>query len=129
MLFLRRNGIALRGFAVFLTAYCVLASGRALVPGLCATLADLDRQASGESCCNPAPTCCEGGAVPQNPHVKSTAHDCAFCNLVHTAAQPIAFALVDAPALSTPLQLAAHDAYIPDPTSAGFFNRRAPPLS
>jgi hypothetical protein len=125
MSFLRRNGLALRGLAVLLTAYCVLASGRALVPGLCATLADLDR----ESCCNPVPTCCEGGAVPQIPHMKSAAHDCAFCNLVHTAAQPIALAAIPAPALSTSLQLAAHDAYIPDPTSAGFFNRRAPPLS
>lgn len=40
MSFLHRNGLMLRVIAVVLTAYCVLASGRALIPGVCATLAD-----------------------------------------------------------------------------------------
>ncbi len=126
MSFLHRNRLALRGLAVVLTAYCVLASGRALVPGLCATLADA--KASEAACCEPKPSCCHdspatGAAITTAPH------PCAFCTLVHTAAQPTVLVAVHAPAIDTPRFLAAHEDYVADPTSAGCFLRRAPPLA
>ena len=128
MSFLHRNGLALRGIAVLLTAYCVLASGRAMVPGLCATLADAD-QKDAAACCNPKPACCHDESRAAGTAISSAAHACAFCMLVHTAAQPVALETSSAPAINTPLQLAAHEDYIADPASSGYFPPRAPPLS
>jgi len=128
MSFLHRNGLMLRGIAVFLTAYCVLASGRALVPGLCATLADLNAEA--DACCQPKPSCCHDDTDAAGAAAITTApHPCAFCNLVHTAAHPIALAKCSAPEFNAPRFIAAHDDYAADPTSADCFLRRAPPLA
>lgn len=89
MVFPPRTSVVLRGFAVFVTAYCVIASGRALIPGLCGTLAQFDDSAA---CCAPKPACCgSGSAATSTPTVTSVHHGhvCAFCTLVHTAAQPV----------------------------------------
>jgi len=127
MSFLHRNGLALRGIAVFLTAYCVLASGRAMIPGLCATLADLNQQSATAKCCEPKPPCCEKDVAAASTSIAVPAHECAFCMLVHTAAQPIVLEKFSAPEITAPLQLAAHDVHVVDSVSAGCFLRRAPP--
>lgn len=128
MSFLHRNGLMLRGIAVLMTAYCVLASGRALVPGLCATLVDLNAKA--DACCQPKPSCCHDEADAAGSETITTApHPCAFCTLVHTAAHPISMAAVHASSVDAPRYLAAHEDYVADPTSAGCFLRRAPPLA
>jgi len=49
--------------------------------------------------------------------------------LVHTAAQPIVLETFSASAISTPLQLAAHDDYVADPASSGYCPPRAPPVA
>lgn len=129
MSFLHRNGLALRGLAVLLTAYCVLASGRALVPGLCATLADAKAASSGESCCTPKPACCHDASASTGAVITTAPHPCAFCMLVHTAAQPMVLARFHAPVVDAPHSIAAHDYYVADSTSADCFLRRAPPLA
>ncbi len=127
---LNRNGLATRAFAVFIAAYCVLASGRALVPGLCATLVDLDRdhEAAAPSCHAPTTTCCHDGSDGCDA-ITTPPHPCAFCALVHAPALIEAAPVVARPAFSTPLTLAAHDCYVPDFTGAEAYTLRGPPIS
>jgi len=128
MSFLGRNGLVLRGIAVALTAYCVLASGRAMVPGLCATLADLDAKGA-SACCKPVPSCCHTAEHDRAFTISAQSHACAFCQLVHTAATPNLVVAHAAPAIDAPRLIVAHDEYAADPASAGCFLRRAPPLA
>lgn len=127
---LTRTALATRAFAVFIAAYCVLASGRALVPGLCATLADLDRnsKSAAPDCHTPKTACCHDGS--SGCEVITTApHPCAFCALVHAPALTEASPVAVLPAFSTPLILAAHDCYVPDSTGAEAYSLRGPPIS
>ena len=117
MSFLRRNGLVLRGLAVALTAYCVLASGRALIPGLCATLADANARVAA-SCHAPKHSCCDTPGQ-EAVHLSSPAH---------TAAQPIALETIQRFAAHTPLSAVSHEVYVADFAAAGHF-LRAPPLA
>lgn len=72
--------------AVLLVAFCVLSSGRSLVPGMCATLAAMrGNNEAAPSCCSPARGCVparEGQSAPATvvSSFKPRA-ECAFCNL------------------------------------------------
>ncbi len=125
---LDRAGYLTRGFAVFVAAFCVLASGRALVPGLCATLADMKADAAA-SCHVPQPSYCHAGEADSSTALKHTMHNCAFCALVHHGVPLESMPVIHAAAFSTPLYLAAHDDYVPDPAGFGAGTRRGPPLS
>lgn len=128
--FVSRTGFAARAFAVFVTAYCVLASGRALVPGLCATLADLDRNAEAAVLCHtPKHTCCERADAHRCAVITTAPHACAFCALVHAPGRLESLPVVPLPTINTPLRLAVHDFYVPDSTGADAYSRRGPPLS
>lgn len=126
--FTSRTGFATRAFAVFITAYCVLASGRALVPGLCGTLADLNREAAAPSCHAPKTACCDDGAGGCDA-ITTPPHPCAFCALVHAPALNEPTPLTILPAFSTPLTLAARDCYVPDTTGTEAYTLRGPPIS
>ena len=95
--------------AWFMVAFYVLASGRALVPGLCATQAAMDAQcaipaggavlsSASRGCC-PAPpkpeTCCPDGE--KHPVTPEESH-CAFCNLVIGLAEAPSGLVLPAPA-------------------------------
>jgi len=125
---LSRAGYATRGFAVFVAAYCALASGRALVPGLCATLADLKTDAV-LSCHTPAPSCCHSREDGTRIAITHAARSCAFCLLVHAGVSLESTPAFHAPAFRAPLQLAAHNEYVPNPARFGACTRRGPPLS
>ncbi len=125
-----RTGFAVRVFAVFVAAYCALASGRALVPGLCATLTDLNRNAEAAAHCHvPKHTCCEHTDAHQCDTITTMPHACAFCALVHAPGRIESLPAIPLPSISTPLHLAAHDFYVPDHTGADAYSRRGPPLS
>lgn len=97
--------------AWFMVAFYVLASGRGLVPGLCATQAAMDAQCAVDGrvallsnpaagCCpkpvEPAPDACHPGDN-KRPITPEESH-CAFCNLVIGLADaPIALALLSLP--------------------------------
>jgi hypothetical protein len=127
--FASRTGFATRAFAVFVAAYCVLASGRALVPGLCATLAELDATAAVANCHTPKHSCCEGGAAHDCVEITTAPHPCAFCALVHAPGRVEALPAFPLPAIGTPQYLAAHDFYVPDSTGAEAYTLRGPPIS
>lgn len=122
------RGIATQVFAMFVAAYCALASGRALVPGLCARLADLKADTA-VSCHTPQPACCRAGETDAPAAITHAMHDCAFCALVHRGVPLEAAPAIHTIAFNAPLQLAAYDNYVPDPAGFGACTRRGPPLS
>lgn len=107
---------ALRPVAVALVAFCLLAAGRAFVPGMCATqraLPSLEAITLSEGCQLTARSaCCMPVATPmtdRNPAPVGDAY-CAFCYLAKAVAEnpaPVVF-----PALSESLKGA------PDPLSS-----------
>lgn len=80
----RPRGFASRTVPAFLVAFYVLASVRALVPGLCATQAAMNQEAA---CCAHGST--ESGQGQPILHVPAAAHpSCAFCSLAQAMATP-----------------------------------------
>ena len=130
MLSIDRNGIALRGCAVFFAAFCVVASARALIPGLCATLADLDRESTA-ICVSPSHACCE--PAPEGPgaavSISAPESHCAFCTLTHAVAHLVSVPEFAPAKLDTPRVLAAHDFYVPNLTGVEAYGRRGPPVA
>jgi len=119
---------SMRAIAVFVAAYCVLASGRALVPGLCATLADA-KAGEAMACHVPKTPCCEHGGAGAPIAITHPTHPCAFCALVHHGVLLDSAPAVHRQQISAPRFLVAHDAYAPDPAAFGAGTRRGPPLS
>lgn len=116
----------------FLVLFFLLASGRALVPGLCATQRAMDAQCAvgtGDVFRSASPSCCsvasgssskeqDGSPMPVTPEESG----CAFCKLAGTVAPVPAFVVVPAP-------LAAAFAPVVQPTLtwATRFDERACP--
>jgi len=88
-----------RGVAVILLVFCLLSCFRALVPGMCATLAAIQDETSVK------PSCCSVGCLSENkgnglPNVASSsrAHpDCAFCKLAHALVTVQSYFFVERP--------------------------------
>ncbi|GMV94972.1 MAG: hypothetical protein AMXMBFR82_47500 [Candidatus Hydrogenedentota bacterium] len=82
-----RSRALTRPVARLLVCFYVLASCRALVPGLCATLAAVEapQQSVAQSSVAAAHSCCSLAQPPQNstnaPARKAPATKCAFCEL------------------------------------------------
>ncbi|MBI1320266.1 MAG: hypothetical protein GC168_15170 [Candidatus Hydrogenedens sp.] len=87
---LRRSG--LRSLAVLMAVFCVLASGRALVPGMCATQRALEENAAvraAASCCSVQPaSCCSKAPAPPAGGTRAPGEtNCAFCHLAKAVAE------------------------------------------
>lgn len=124
-----RNGFAVRGFAVFFTAFCAVASARALIPGLCGTLAGLDRDEAA-ICRSPEHTCCEtapAGDAPASVTVPES--HCGFCALVHAVAHSVSVPETPRAQFTAPPSIASHDFYVPNATGTDAYPRRGPPIA
>ena len=129
-----RPSRAVIAFAWFLVAFYLLSSGRALVPGLCATQKMLDAQRdvptctvsarSIRSCCVPsstAPSDSEG--VPTAPMESG----CAFCKLLQSVA-PIPPGLSLPPLVALAFRVpVARDGQMAQEGAPGDIQNRAPP--
>lgn len=121
-------------FAWFLVAFYLLSSGRALIPGLCATQRMLDAQRDVPSCTVSAQrirACCIPPATsesdPENSPAIPTESGCAFCKLLQSVAPvPPGLSLPPLAALAFRVPVAreaqrAHDG------APGDIQNRAPP--
>lgn len=125
----KRNRLPVRAFAAFFAAYCVVASARALIPGLCATLTALEHddpalcRSPEHACCRPAPaeSSAESIAAPE-------VH-CAFCALVHAVAHSVSVPEIGATRFTAPVELAAPDFYVPNAAGLDAYARRGPPIA
>jgi hypothetical protein len=122
-----RNGLATRAFAVFFTAFCVVASARALIPGLCGTLSGLNRDEAA-LCRSPEHVCCQS-APAEGAAVTVSAPDshCGFCAIVHAVAHSVSVPEVSPAPFTSPAYAAAHDFYVPNATGTDAYPRRGPP--
>ncbi len=77
-----RNSHIFRGVALALLAFYGIATGRSLIPGLCASLAAAEGRANAESthsCCNSVPL--SSKTISVAPETYAT---CALCNLTES---------------------------------------------
>ncbi len=126
---LGRRSPAVRAFAVIFTAYLVIASGRALIPGLCATLAGVEHDQA--ICVSPDHPCCSPDQTNEKSgdSIVAPPTHCAFCDLVHAAARSETVPVIDAIAGVETLVAAAHDVYVPNLAGTGAYLRRGPPMA
>jgi hypothetical protein len=130
MAFFDRRGRNVRAFAVFFTVYCAIASARALIPGLCATLTELEHRA-GAICESPDHACCRTKPNDGQTRVSAatSSNHCAFCALVHAVAHLVTIPDVVRSRPATPYAVAAHDAFVPNSVGTDSYRRRGPPIA
>ncbi len=119
-----RRSVSLRPVSLFLVAFLLLASARALVPGMCATLAAVDSKP--EAACCAHRTAADGPVVAP---VQDTHPACAFCALAKGNVTPGSAA--SAPGVSGIATVAGSTA-VAEPDTACHWNpasRRGPPAS
>ena len=113
MLWPLRNSSQSRAIAAVLAAFCLLSSGRALVPGMCATLAAVKEDGAG-ACCSTKFGC---PASDESPN-KSAAvirslkpkTECAFCHMAKGTLQIKVGVLLTGPGSEVSLKpIAPHD--------------------
>ncbi len=94
-----RCRLTVRVAVVPVILFYALASGRALVPGLCATQSELNQQQDAKSCCSPENgakhAAAEASVQQQVEHTP-----CAFCKLAQAVVQPLVFFLYEQHTLS-----------------------------
>ena len=125
--FTLKRGFTTRCLAVAFVGYSALASARGLVPQLCATLSNLPG-AAGTHCSEPVSCCAKSGPADELALVAGQ-HDCAFCMIVHTPAQPVSMNAPVPPSESTELRLARAEFSFTDRLAERANACRAPPLS
>ncbi len=125
--FTLKRGFTTRCLAVAFVGYSALASARGLVPQLCATLSSLPGT-TGAHCKEPV-SCCTKPAATSEGALVAGHHDCAFCLIVHTPAQPVTMFSPVPPSKLTELRLARAEFSFADPLAEGANACRAPPLS
>lgn len=126
-LFTLKRGFTTRCLAVAFVCYSALASARGLVPQLCATLSSLPGPAAAH--CEEPVSCCTKSGPTSMATLVSGHHDCAFCLIVHTPAQPVSMNSPVPPSESTELRLARAEFSFADPLAEGANACRAPPFS
>ncbi|MBX3177652.1 MAG: hypothetical protein KF886_09845 [Candidatus Hydrogenedentes bacterium] len=102
----RRGACAAWGVSGFLVLFYILASCRALIPGLCATQAAMDAHCGPTGGSTPAPAgiCCymppddDGSSAPAPDPVTPEQSRCAFCNLLIAKTDPPLFFTAPLPA-------------------------------
>lgn len=113
-----------RAFAAILAGYTLLASGRALVPGLCATQAAVESRLA--SCCAGPSAGAEGRPSLVEPQPERPA--CAFCNLAKGAAEPTARITPPEPAATFLICAPAARQNPPRNPAGGPTRSRSPPV-
>jgi hypothetical protein len=122
----RRTYRAVHAVAAAALAFYLLAAGRALVPGLCSTLAAVEETNTAVICCASHTSNTAGPVIttPEPAHA-----DCAFCALAHALWVPVTHVIIEpgvVPAEYTPAAYAApfvaHD-------DASSISRRGPPAA
>jgi len=121
-----------RGIAAILLAFSLLSNARALVPGMCATLAAARDGAPQESCCSSAcrmPGASETDAPREIASTRDKHPACAFCHLAKGFLQAQGYVYCDEPA-TVAVGLAQHPAGQPISAEARFYGRpRDPPAA
>ncbi len=85
--------------AVVMLAFCLLSHGRALVPGMCATLAAAKDGARADTCCSDVCALSETSRTATAVEATRDKHpDCAFCNLAKGIIQVQAYVYCEHPA-------------------------------